>query len=116
METPAEDWLELMNTEDIAAAPVNTLDKTTVDPQVQHRHMVLELDHPLGGKVRLVGNPVKMPGSIDDSHYLPPPTLGQHNYEVLGGILGYSKGKIDKLLEEGKSHMAELSEHLHKRL
>jgi len=116
MEAPAEDWLELFNIEDIATAPVNTLDKTTVDPQVQHRNMILELDHHLGGKVRLVGNPIKMPGSIDDSYYLPPPTLGQHNYDVLGNTLGYSKGKIDKLLEEGKSHMAELSEHLHKRL
>ena len=33
-----------------------------------------------------------------------------------GIFLGYSKEKIDKLLEEGKAHMGELSEHLHKRL
>jgi len=116
MEAPAKDWLELMNIKDIAAAPVNTLDKTEVDPQVQHRHMVLELDHPLGGKIKLVGNPVKMPGSIDDSNYLPPPTLGQHNYEVLGDLLGYPKEKIARLLEEGEAHMAELTSHLHKRL
>ena len=116
MEAPAEDWLELMNTDDIAAAPVNTLDKTAVDPQVQHRRMVLELDHSLGGKIKLVGNPVKMPGSIDDSNYLPPPTLGQHNYEILGDLLGYSKEKVNKLLGEGKAHMGELSQHLHKRL
>ena len=70
MEAPAEDWLELMNIEDIAAAPVNTLDKAAADPQVQHRHMVLELGHILGGKIKLVGNPVKMPGSIEDHDYL----------------------------------------------
>ena len=116
MEAPADDWLELMNIEDIAAAPVNTLDKAAADPQAQHRHMLLELDHPLGEKIKMVGNPVKMPGSIDDSHYQPPPILGQHNYEVLGDLLSYSKEKIDELLEEGKSHMAELSQHLHKRL
>ncbi len=116
MEAPAEDWLELMNIEDIAAAPVNTLDKAAVDSQVQHRHMVLELDHPLGGKIKMTGNPVKMPGSIDDTNHLPPPTLGQHNYEVLGDLLGYPKQKIDRLLEEGQAHMEELSQHLHKRL
>ena len=116
MEAPAEDWLELMAIEDIAAAPVNTLDKVAIDPQVQHRHMVLELDHPLGGKIKLTGNPVKMPGSIDDSNYSPPPTLGQHNDKVLGDLLGYSKEKIDNLLEEGIAHMEELSQHLHKRL
>ena len=116
MEAPAEDWLELMAIEDIAAAPVNTLDKAAVDPQAQHRHMVLELDHPLGGKIKVTGNPLKMPGSIDDTNYLPPPTLGQHNYEVLGNLLGYPKGKIDRLLEDAKAHMKELSQHLHKRL
>ncbi|MFC2059949.1 CaiB/BaiF CoA transferase family protein [Chloroflexota bacterium] len=116
MEAPAEDWLELMNVEDIAAAPVNTVDKAAADPQVQHRNMVLELDHHLGGKIKMVGNPVKMPGNIDDSNYSPPPTIGQHNYEVLGDLLGYHRGKVDELLQEGQAHMPELSEHLHKRL
>ena len=116
MEAPAADWLELMNLEDIAAAPVNTLDKTVVDPQVQHRNMVLELDHPLSGKVKLVGNPLKMPGSINDSNYLPPPTIGQHNYEVFGELLGYSKEKINELLGQGEAHKEELSQHLHKRI
>ena len=116
MEAPAEDWLELMAVEDIAAAPVNTLDEAAADPQVQHRNMVLELVHPLGGKIRLTGNPVKMPGSIDDSDYSPPPTHGQHTYEVLGSLLGYSKGKIDELIAEGEADMEELSQHLHKRL
>ncbi|MFC2042349.1 CaiB/BaiF CoA transferase family protein [Chloroflexota bacterium] len=115
MEAPAEDWLELMYVEDIPAAPVNTLDNVVADPQVQQRNMILELEHTLGGKVRLVGNPLKMPGSIDDSFYSAPPVLGEHNEEVLGGLLGYSKAKIDKLLEEGRSHMEDLSEHLHKR-
>jgi crotonobetainyl-CoA:carnitine CoA-transferase CaiB-like acyl-CoA transferase len=116
MEAPAEDWLELMNAEDIAAAPVNTLDKTAVDPQVQHRNMVLELDHPLSGKVKLVGNPLKMPDSINDSNYLPPPTIGQHNYEVFGELLGYSKEKINELLGQGEAHKEELNQHLHKRI
>ena len=116
MELPAEDWLELMYVEDIPAAPVNALDKVVADPQARRRNMILELDHALGGKVKMVGNPLKMPGSIDDTTYLAPPTLGQHNDEVLGDLLGYSRQKITRLLEEGKAHMGALSEHLHKRL
>jgi len=116
MEATAEDWLALMDVEDIAAAPVNTLDAAAADPQVQHRNMVLGLEHSLGGQMRLVGNPLKMPGSIDDASYLAPPTLGQHNHEVFSGILGYAKGKIDKLLSEGNAHLEELDRHLHKRL
>jgi len=63
-----------------------------------------------------VGNPLKMPDSIDDSDYTAPPTLGQHNDEILGDLLGYSREKVDKLLEEGRDHLAELNKHLHKRL
>ncbi|MFH1652381.1 MAG: CoA transferase, partial [Chloroflexota bacterium] len=116
MDSPAEDWLELMHVEDIPAAPVNSLDKVLADPQVEQRHMVLELEHALGGKVKLVGNPLKMPGSIDDTFYDAPPVLGQHNEEVLGGLLGYSRAKIDLLLEEGRANIEALREHLQKRL
>jgi len=115
-ELPAEDWLELMYLEDIPAVPVNTLDEVVADPQVQHRNMVLEMEHPLGGAMKMVGNPLKMPGCIDDTVYPAPPVLGQHNDEILGKLLGYSRRKIDRLLAEGRANIAVLSEHLHKRL
>ncbi len=115
-EIPADDWLELMHEEDIAAAPVNTIDKAAEDPQIQHRKMVVELEHSLGGKIKMVGNPVKMPDCIDDKDYLAPPTLGQHNDEILGGLLGYSPRKIERILEEARQHSKELGDHLHKRI
>jgi len=116
MEAPAADWLELMYAEDIAASPVNTLDKTVTDPQVQHRNMILKMEHSLGGNIKMVGNPIKMPGSIDDTRYTTPPTLGQHNEEILGGLLGYSPETIKELLKEGKLHSKELKNHLHKQM
>ena len=114
MEAPAADWLELMYAEDIAATPVNTIDKVPSDPQVQHRNMILEMEHPLGGTFRMVGNPVKMPGSIDDTRYTPPPTLGQHNEEILGGLLGFSREEIQHMLDENQQYGSELKNHLHK--
>lgn len=116
MEAPAADWLELMYAEDIAATPVNTLDKAIDNPQVHQRNMVLELDHILGEKIRMVGNPIKMPASVDDKNYTAPPVLGQHNTEILGGLLGYTSEKIASVLDEGKRHTEELTEHLHKRM
>jgi crotonobetainyl-CoA:carnitine CoA-transferase CaiB-like acyl-CoA transferase len=116
MEAPAADWLELLHIEDIAATPVNTIDKTAADPQVRYRNMILEMHHALGEKMRMVGNPIKMPGSIDDTTYTPPPTLGQDNEEILGGLLGYSREKVDRIIDEGKRNSAELNEHLHKQM
>ena len=61
--------------------------------------MVIELEHPIAGKIKVTGLPVKLqetPGSIR----LPPPTLGQHTQEILTQ-LGYSTAEIDHLKARG---------------
>ena len=103
----ADDWLELFRVEDIIAGPVNTVDKVVADPQVKARNMVLQLSHPLGGNVRLTGNPVKTEG-IDEDKYTAPPTEGQHNDEILKGLLNYSDEKMAKLRDEEEKHKLEL--------
>ncbi|MBI2863094.1 MAG: CoA transferase [Chloroflexi bacterium] len=107
MDEKAEDWLELFYAEDIAAAPVNTIDRAAVDAQVQHRNMVVHIPHLLGGEVRLVGNPIKMPDSIIED-YTAPPLLGQHNEEILSGLLHYPAEKIKRLRQEEDDHREEL--------
>jgi len=108
----AKDWLEVLHAERISAGPVNTLDQAAEDPQVLERRMVVEIEHPLGGKIKHVGNPIKMP-EIDEE-FSPPPTLGQHNEDILVGLLGYSQDKIDRLREEEAEHAQELMESLQK--
>lgn len=110
----SKEWLELMRQDDVATGPVNTLDQIAADPQVHHNRMVLNIKHPEGGEIRLVGNPVKMPGWIEED-YAPPPTLGQHNDEVLHGLLGYSEATVAEMRRQEEVHAAELDTHLHKR-
>lgn len=110
---PADDWLELFYVEDIIAGPINTIDKTVADPQVKARNMILNLPHALGGKVRLVGNPMKIRG-IKEDEYTAPPTVGQHNDEILKGLLNYSDEKIAKLRDEEEKHALELLARLEK--
>ena len=116
----AKDWLELMIVEDIPAAIVNDESQVVTEPQVLNNKMLLTLKHPLGGEVKTVGNPVKMPGLIDEESYeegyTAAPTLGQHQYEVLRGVLGYSEEKIQKLMAEEESHREQLSVSLHKKM
>jgi len=107
-----EQWMELMHIDDVAAGPVNTTDKVVTDPQVLHNKMILEMEHPSGGKIRLAGNPVKMPTIKED--YLPPPTLGQHTKEILGKLLGYSEEKIRKLKEEEEKNAQSRLAHIRK--
>ncbi len=106
MKEKAEDWLEVLYAERIGAGPVNTLDKAAADPQVLARNMVVEMEHPLGGKIRHVGNPVKMPEIGEE--FSPPPTLGQDSEEILVGLMGCSAEKIKQLRQEEEQRAEEL--------
>jgi crotonobetainyl-CoA:carnitine CoA-transferase CaiB-like acyl-CoA transferase len=89
-------WIRLLGEAGIPCAPVKTIDQVFSDPQVLHRNMLLEVEHPTAGKVRMAGMPVKFsatPGSLR----LPPPTLGQHSEEVLESWLGLRREAIDEL-------------------
>jgi crotonobetainyl-CoA:carnitine CoA-transferase CaiB-like acyl-CoA transferase len=97
-----EEWLRTLEAADIPCAPVNTIDKVLVDPQVLDRDMVVDVQHANGGTVKLVGNPVKMSATPPDAsrQFTTPPLLGQHTEEVLMGILHYSQGQIADLRGE----------------
>lgn len=113
VQAEAKDWMALMEVEDIPAAMVNDESQVVTEPQVLHNKMLLTLKHPLGGEVKTIGNPVKMPGLIDEEAYeetyTAAPTLGQHQQGVLKEMLGYSDEKIGKLMEEEKAHREEFS-------
>ena len=93
-----EEWLKDLRAEGIPSGPINTVDRVLSDPQVLHRGMVLEVDHPVCGRLKVVGNPVKaLPA--DGETLRPPPVLGQHTEEVLRRA-GYSTEEINSLRGE----------------
>ena len=98
LKQPGEKWLELFEGK-IPAAPINTVDQTLSDPQVIYRNMIVETDHPLLGKIKLVGNPMKL-SSIGKEKFRPPPLLGEHTKEVLTGLLGLPTEKVEKILQK----------------
>jgi crotonobetainyl-CoA:carnitine CoA-transferase CaiB-like acyl-CoA transferase len=61
--------------------------------------MIVELEHPLIGVVRSVGNPVHL-SQTPVSYRHPPPLLGEHNVDILS-FLGYGQAEISALEEEG---------------
>eukprot|EP01116_Phalansterium_solitarium_P006138 TRINITY_DN18443_c0_g1_i1.p1 TRINITY_DN18443_c0_g1~~TRINITY_DN18443_c0_g1_i1.p1 ORF type:complete len:491 (-),score=130.88 TRINITY_DN18443_c0_g1_i1:329-1801(-) len=94
------EWVELLESAQVPCGPVNSMAQVFSDPQVLHRKMVEEVDHPTAGRIKLAGIPVKFsgtPGSIR----LPPPLLGQHTADVLRSLLGYSDADLVRLRAEG---------------
>ncbi len=99
LELTRDQAIDRLEAEDVLAAPVNTYPEVFADPQVLHNQMIIETEHPAVGQIRLVGMPIKL-SSTPAALRLPPPTVGQHNAEVLAA-LGYSADDIARLRRDG---------------
>jgi crotonobetainyl-CoA:carnitine CoA-transferase CaiB-like acyl-CoA transferase len=97
---PRDEWVQLLNQNAIPCAPINTMDEVFQNPQVLHRNMLVEVDHPKAGKIKLVGIPVKY-SETEAAIRRPPPVLGEHTREILSDLLGYDGKRIEDLKAEG---------------
>jgi crotonobetainyl-CoA:carnitine CoA-transferase CaiB-like acyl-CoA transferase len=71
------------------------------NPQLEARHFFQTMKHPFTGETRYPAFPAIFSGLERDLHRAPPPTLGQHNREVLQSELGIGLAEIDRLEAEG---------------
>jgi glutaryl-CoA transferase len=88
-----ETWLKILNAAEVPCAPIQTIDQVFAAPQVGHRDMLVEVEHPTAGSLRMAGIPVKF-SATPASVRLPPPLLGQHTNEVLSSWLGINNDEI----------------------
>lgn len=100
LERGTEEWLGRLQAAGVPAAPVLTVDRVLADPQVQHRGMVREIEHPRLGPTPTLGTPLKVDGAMDVD-LAPPPGLGEHTDAVLGEWLGYQETRLARLRAEG---------------
>jgi crotonobetainyl-CoA:carnitine CoA-transferase CaiB-like acyl-CoA transferase len=96
---PTRDWLEAFDAAGIPAGPIHDIGQMAADPQTLARAMVVDLDHPVAGRTRALGVPVKFSATPGDVRR-PAPTYGQHTREVLLE-LGLDDDEIGSLAAEG---------------
>jgi len=90
------DWSERLARAGVPCGPVNDISQAFDDPQVIHRGLRVQLEHPLAGLMDTVANPVRLSASAA-SYTLPPPLLGEHTDEVLQRLLGMTVNEIEAL-------------------
>lgn len=95
-----DEWLFILGEAGLIVSPVNTIEQAVKDPQVIAREMVLDVEHPRAGKLKVVGTPMKFsrtPCQIEKAS----PDLGEHTEDILMKQLDLSLVEIEKLKEEG---------------
>jgi crotonobetainyl-CoA:carnitine CoA-transferase CaiB-like acyl-CoA transferase len=94
-----QEWLKVFAHADACCEPVLTLEEAFADPQVQHRQMLTEVEHPDVGMTRQLAAPFKLsetPATVRTAA----PRLGEHTDEILQE-LGYTETQIGQLRKSG---------------
>jgi formyl-CoA transferase len=89
-------WIEALNAAGVPCGPINTIDKTFAEPQVQHLGIARPVRHPKLGAIKVVGQPINLSDFPQPKELRPTPDLGQDTDDVLAS-LGYDKPAIDGL-------------------
>ena len=101
--TTAE-WVATLDAAGVPAGAVLRYDETLADPQIRAREMIVEMEHPIMGTVRTLGQPAKFSRSRTGSAR-PAPWLGQHTRSALAE-LGLGGAEIDALTRAGVAYDA----------
>jgi crotonobetainyl-CoA:carnitine CoA-transferase CaiB-like acyl-CoA transferase len=94
-----DQWLSLLDENDVPASPLYNMKEVLEDPQVLHLGVTEEVEHPKTGKAKFVGGPVHFEG-LPKEKSGPPPLPGEHTDTILTE-LGFSSTDIEKLTKTG---------------
>jgi len=92
-------WLAELEKVGVPCGPINNLEQVFDDPHVQARGARREVEHPVGGLIPTVANPIRLSES-PIQYERAPPALGQHTDDVLADMLGMDAAGIAKLRED----------------
>jgi CoA:oxalate CoA-transferase len=92
-------WVETLNRAGVPSGPVNSVAEVFADPQILAQEMVMDVQHPGYGVVRMLGFPIKLsetPCRVRRSA----PGLGEHSDEILAE-LGYAASEREVWRRDG---------------
>lgn len=92
-------WLAKLEEAGVPCGPIHDMAEAFAHPQIQAREMSVEVEHPVAGKMQVLGFPPKL-SETRTGVRAPAPLLGQHTDEILREA-GKSAAEIQRLRDQG---------------
>ncbi|MBL8690344.1 MAG: CoA transferase [Rhodospirillaceae bacterium] len=83
---PVGHWMDLLDAAGIPAGPINNIAQAIDHRQAKARNMVIELEDAVAGKMKFIGNPMKISGFPDPSTRAPAPDLDGNRAQILAEL------------------------------
>lgn len=90
-----DEWIAELEAKGVFCAKVQAFREAMNDPQVAANNMITEMEHPRAGKLKMLGNPIRLHGTPPTLRYAPP-DLGEQS-ATIARELGYSEATIKEL-------------------
>jgi len=95
-----DEWIALLDTVDVPAAPINEMPDVFANPQIQSRGMLTQTEDLVSGPLKLLANPIRLSATPVDG-YSPPPLMGQDTDQVLQRLAGMGPQEVEALRAKG---------------
>ena len=94
-----EEWITQLEAGGVFCARVRSFREAMKDPQIAANKMVVTMEHPRAGELKLLGTPMRLHGTPPTLR-LPPPDLGEQSCDI-AAELGYTPEEIQQLVASG---------------
>lgn len=91
-EDTADAWTQRFIAHKVPCGPVYDYLEALSEPHILGRGLILEVDHPVSGPIKLIGPP--WTATLAEPQRVPPPLLGQHTEQILRDWLGWDESQV----------------------
>jgi crotonobetainyl-CoA:carnitine CoA-transferase CaiB-like acyl-CoA transferase len=99
LKKPANEWISILESNNVPCARIQTLPQALSDPFANERGMVIEVPHPHWGSVKQIRTPVNI-GDMSKNDYRNAPELNADAEKILEQ-LNYSKADLKRFADSG---------------
>ena len=91
--------VNILSRASVPCTEINTIAQAAASPQLSERELLVRVPDPIAGTIHVSGKYIKL--SRSETVVGSPPTIGEHNDEIIGGLLRYPPEELQQLRDEG---------------